>query len=233
MDYDQWHEQHAVDAAADAPWHKAVRERVDAARDVCNKRVLEIGCGRGGFACWLAGHAYAPAELVAADFSSTAIAMGKAHSRTMGLPHIDWQVADIQNLRWPDGYFDSVFSFETIEHVPDPPRAVAELGRVLKPGGRLFLTTPNYLGVFGAYRSYCWLRGKRFDEGGQPICQWTMLPRTRRWVRQAGLRIVDWGSVGHYLLLPGRAPVRIHMAERPRVLMRWFGHHSFIVATRA
>jgi 2-polyprenyl-3-methyl-5-hydroxy-6-metoxy-1,4-benzoquinol methylase len=39
--------------------------------------------------------------------------------------------------------FDSVVSFETIEHVPDPARFVAECARVLKPGGNFLVSTPN------------------------------------------------------------------------------------------
>src|SRR5262249_27760351 len=82
---------------------------------------------------------------------------------------------------------DTVISCETIEHVPDPSRAVAELAQVLKPGGRLFLTTPNYFGPFGLYRAYLRLRRRRFTEVGQPINQLTLLPRTLRWIRRAGL----------------------------------------------
>jgi 2-polyprenyl-6-hydroxyphenyl methylase/3-demethylubiquinone-9 3-methyltransferase len=46
-------------------------------------------------------------------------------------------------LPFPDASFDSVISSECIEHTPDPVAAVAEMLRVLKPGGHLFLTTPN------------------------------------------------------------------------------------------
>ncbi len=47
-------------------------------------------------------------------------------------------------LPYPDGYFDAVVSMDVVEHVPDPLPWVENALRVLKPGGLLFLTTPNY-----------------------------------------------------------------------------------------
>ncbi len=63
------------------------------------------------------------------------------------------------------------------------------LALVLKPGGRRFSTTPNYLGFFGLYRGYLRVRGRRYTEEGQPIDPVMVLPLTLRWVRQAGLQI--------------------------------------------
>ncbi|MHB8876794.1 MAG: class I SAM-dependent methyltransferase [Myxococcaceae bacterium] len=47
-------------------------------------------------------------------------------------------------LPYPDARFDLVVAMDVIEHVPEPAPWLAELARVLRPGGHLFLTTPNY-----------------------------------------------------------------------------------------
>jgi 2-polyprenyl-3-methyl-5-hydroxy-6-metoxy-1,4-benzoquinol methylase len=228
--YNAWHALHPVDKEADSPWHRLIRRWLDPRRDLTGRRVLEIGCGRGGFACWLAGHR--PLDLVAADFSATAVEMGERFATDSGISGISWKVANIQDLSQFGSEFDTVFSCETIEHVPQPPVAVRELARVLKPGGRLYLTTPNYLGTMGLYRAYCRVRGKVFDEGGQPICQFTMLPKTRAWVRAAGLKIVTAESSGHYLPFPGRPPIELMSIGRPHFLFKWFGLHSLVVAEK-
>ena len=70
--YDAWHDALPVDADTDTPWHRLLRAHLEPARDLAGRRVLEIGCGRGGFACWLAARPAGerPAEIVAADFSA-------------------------------------------------------------------------------------------------------------------------------------------------------------------
>jgi len=231
--YDEWHAQHSVDAEADAPWHRLIRRHLEPDRDLRGRRVLDIGCGRGGFACWLATHPSAPAEVVAADFSPVAVEMGRTFAAGRGLNGMRWETADVQRLDQFGPEFDTVFSCETIEHVSDPPLAVRQLARVLKPGGRLFLTTPNYLSTIGLYRGYCRLVGKPFDEGGQPICQLTMLPKTRRWVRSAGLRLAASDADGFYIPFPGRPPIDCPPLGWPPTVMWWFGLHSLVVGEKA
>lgn len=238
VSYDAWHAALPVDTDTNTPWHRLLRAHLVPARDLAGRRVLEIGCGRGGFACWLATRPgpERPGEIVAADFSPAAVAKGREHAARLGLPEglVSWETGDIQAIAHPGASFDTVFSCETIEHVPDPRRAVRELARTLRPGGRLFLTFPNYLGLMGLYRGYLRLTGRRYREEGQPINQFLTLPRVRRWVAASGLQIETTDGAAHFLPFPGRPPIPLPALDHPawRPLLRWTAVHGCIVARK-
>ena len=101
------------------------------------ERVLDVGCGRSIF----------PLYLAAAGMRVTALDLevDDALSRPLGLS-VDWVPGDMTALPLPGAAFDAVFCISVIEHLPDAqaPRAMAELHRVLRPGGRLLLTTDLY-----------------------------------------------------------------------------------------
>jgi ubiquinone/menaquinone biosynthesis C-methylase UbiE len=227
VQYDSWHAAVHGAPALDTPWHRLVLDAIDVDRDVAGRRVLEIACGRGDLAAWCTALPFAPALYAAADFSGTAVRLARGAVGAHG--HAAFFQADAQTLGVRSGAFDTVVCCETVEHLPDPQIAVAELARVLRPGGRLFLTAPNYLGPMGAYRGYLRLTGRRYSEEGQPINRFLVAPRLRHWVRRAGLRIVLAEATGHYLPWPGRAPIRV--AERVP-LFTPFGLHSLTVAVR-
>jgi SAM-dependent methyltransferase len=221
--YDAWHERVARAPALDTPWHRLVHDVLDRARDLDGRRVLEIACGRGDFAEWCVSHS-TPALFVAADFSWGALSVARRRTGRVRLAQLD-----AQHIALASACADTVICCETLEHVPDPAAAVRELARVLKPGGRLYLTTPNYLGPMGAYRGYLRLRGRPYTEEGQPINHFLVAPLVRRWLRHADLRIVTATSAGHYLPFPGRPPVLL--AERSR-LFSSFGLHALTVAEK-
>jgi len=93
-------------------------------------RLLDLGCGIGH-----SYHLLAPRETVGADISAEALA-GQDRETV---------VADMRDLPFEDGEFASVLSNQSIEHVPDPERAVAQIARVLAPGGMAMIVTPNRL----------------------------------------------------------------------------------------
>lgn len=92
--------------------------------------VLDLGCGVGH-----SFHLLAPRETVGVDADRDAL-VGQDR---------ETHVADMRSLPFPDGRFDSVLAVHSIEHVPDPDRALAEAVRVLRPGGVAVLVTPNRL----------------------------------------------------------------------------------------
>jgi SAM-dependent methyltransferase len=231
MDYDRWHDLHDVDSAVDTPWHRLLFKHLDASRDLAGQRVLEIACGRGGLACHLAAGEYRPAQLVAADFSTAALAKGREHAAAARVRGIRWSASDLQAFAMRDASFDTVISCESIEHLERPLTACAEFARVLKPGGRLYLTTPNYMGPLGLYRGYARLRGRPFTEGGQPINRFMLLPRTCAWIRHAGFRIRTVDAIGHYMPWPGR-PLRDIAWLDSWPALRWFALHSLVVAEK-
>jgi ubiquinone/menaquinone biosynthesis C-methylase UbiE len=219
--YDSWYE--GLSDGGDeprSPWHLQIQPLFGNLR---GKRVLEVGCGQGEFSLWLAGRD--PTVLVGADLSGVAVSRAKERTGSRAA----FIVSDIQQMPFPDEAFDVVVSCETVEHVPNPQLAVRELARVLRPGGTLVLTTPNYLNAMGLYRIYLRLRGRRFTEVGQPINQLTSIPRSIFWLRRAGVSPSRLMSLGHYLPWPGRPPLRFLQLDRPSPPWRWLGHHSVFV----
>lgn len=229
--YDEWYEQFPDDDGdPSTPWYRLVMAQL--AGDLREQSVLEIGCGSGALSRWLARDRR-PRRLVGADFSESALRKARRldEARKDDGIRVSWKHEDIQALSFADGEFDLAISCETLEHVPEPRQGVQELFRVLRPGGKLILTTPNYVGPLGLYRGYLRLVGRRFTEVGQPINHFTMIPRTLFWLRSAGFRIGAVDAVGHYLPFPGRPAIEVSRLSRMKSL-RWFALHSMIMAEK-
>jgi SAM-dependent methyltransferase len=100
-----------------------------------DKDVLEIGCGTGVHARLLAE---AGARLTAVDLTPTAVELTKRRLELAGL-QADVREADAESLPFADASFDFVWSWGVIHHSEDTSRVLAEIARVLRPGGRLAL----------------------------------------------------------------------------------------------
>ncbi len=96
------------------------------------KRLLEIGCGLGTD---LLQFARGGALVSAVDLTPRSIELVKQRFQLYGLP-VDARVGDAEKLPYSDNSFDVVYSFGVLHHTPNTPKAVREVYRVLKPGGR-------------------------------------------------------------------------------------------------
>lgn len=95
-------------------------------------RILEVGCGWGELAAWLARET--GSEVIAVDLSPRMVELARQRG-------VDARVADVQALPFGDGEFDCVVAAWMLYHVPDLEGGIAELARVLQPGGTLVAVT--------------------------------------------------------------------------------------------
>jgi SAM-dependent methyltransferase len=100
--------------------------------EVSPRRVLEVGCGPGEAAERIA--AELGAEVIALDISPRMVELARARG-------VDARVGDVQELPFADASFDCALAAWMLFHVPDLDRALAELHRVLVPGGHLVAVT--------------------------------------------------------------------------------------------
>jgi ubiquinone/menaquinone biosynthesis C-methylase UbiE len=232
-EYDAWH-QKIFDAEPShrddlSPWYKIVLEYLG---EIRGKRVLEVACGRGGFSQQLASRG---ATVCGADFSGAALQIAKGRDHGAQQPGASFVQADAQQLPYADASFDIVISCETIEHLPDPQAGISEFSRVCRPGGLLYLTTPNYFNVMGLYYLYAKATGRKATPGeDQPYDRVFLFPEVRRMLSRAGWKIkCSDGTVHQFPIVPGHDPIQVPAAERNRALRRVLSplaFHYFVLA---
>lgn len=110
--------------------------------DISNKSFLDAGCGTGWFSKAASARG---AQVTAMDLGEGLLS--KVREKT----DVTTVVGSLMDIPFPENSFDIVMSSEVIEHTPDPKEAIKELCRVLKPGGKLILTTPNKLWFFSVW----------------------------------------------------------------------------------
>lgn len=99
------------------------------------KKVLDVGSGNGYVLSWYAREG---AEVYGVDISSTGIELCRKRFEYAGL-HGNFQEANSEGLPFEDNTFDCVCSMGVLHHTPDTVKAVSQIFRVLKPGGRLIV----------------------------------------------------------------------------------------------
>lgn len=129
-------------------------------------RILELGCGTGSQ--W-AGRIQSLPEgcsLILSDFSPGMVET--VRSAYSGMPGVSAETIDIQQIPYSDGSFDVLIANFMLYHVPDLPRAFAEVQRVLKPDGRFYAATNGnggLMGFMGEAVARCGLDASVFSRG--------------------------------------------------------------------
>jgi arsenite methyltransferase len=106
------------------------------------ERVLDIGSGPGYLAAALAERVGRSGTVCAIDPSPSMNAL--AERRTTGLPQVTVDVGDALALPFAEGDFDAAVATQVYEYVADMPAALAELRRVLRPGGRALILDTDW-----------------------------------------------------------------------------------------
>lgn len=132
-------------------------------------RVLDIGCGVGQVVARLRE---AGCDAYGVDVSEPNIERARRHG-----DRCQWY--DGTALPFPDGHFDAAGALNVLEHVDDPEAFVRELARVVKPGGRIVLSSPNFFRVLGWRDYHPRMRGLR-----QKWRNWRRLTAKRAQMRQ-------------------------------------------------
>ena len=97
-------------------------------------RVLDFGCGPGTISVGLA-RAVAPGEMHGIDMEESQIGLARTLAEAGGHTNAIFHVGDVTDLPFEDNYFDIAHGHNVLMHVPDTEAVLAEIMRVLKPGG--------------------------------------------------------------------------------------------------
>lgn len=158
-------------------------------------RVLDVGCGGGLLSEALAKEG---AQVVAIDLAPELIKVARLHRLESGV-EVDYRVQAVEALAdEAPASFDAITCMEMLEHVPDPAAIIAACERLLKPGGRLFLSTLNRtpaafaLAIVGA--EYI---AQMLPKGTHHYQDFIKPSELAGWVRTAGLQLEDVSGLAY------------------------------------
>lgn len=154
-------------------WHKFMMKK---AGDLNSKICLDVGTGTGEIAFLLAEHAGKDGDVIGVDITPKMLELAEMKMKERDLPKpVSFEEGDALSLRFEDDHFDVVTSGYMLRNVTDIQKAIDEMYRVLKPGGRVVvaeLSKPDnrvirfFYDLYMKHRVY-WL-GKKYS-GGKPI----------------------------------------------------------------
>jgi 2-polyprenyl-3-methyl-5-hydroxy-6-metoxy-1,4-benzoquinol methylase len=114
-------------------------ERLEKELLACGKaRVLDVGCATGSLLAYLRQRLW---ETAGVEISGPQAEYGRS------IRGLDLRAGSLEEIRFPGEYFNVAIASHLIEHLNDPSSFASEVYRILAPGGRFFVTTPNISGL--------------------------------------------------------------------------------------
>jgi ubiquinone/menaquinone biosynthesis C-methylase UbiE len=129
------------DAGPLAFWDRYGRRTVERLGLRPGARALDVCCGTGASALPMARAVGPEGTVIAVDLAEELLKLGRAKANAAGLRCVDFRRADMTALDHPDSHFDAIVCVFGIFFVPDMEAQVAKLWRLVRPGGRLAITT--------------------------------------------------------------------------------------------
>lgn len=188
-------------------------------------RVLELGCGSGAMWAGRGDLAAKCSELILSDLSEGMLR--EARRRLTDIPGITYRVIDIQRIPYEDRSFDAVIAHMMLYHVPDLPRGLAEVRRVLKEDGTFYCATYGERGIMayiaGLFAS-CGVTDRpnhsfTLQNGGEQLARF--FPRVRHCDYPDALEVTDLDDMADYILsLSGMTALRALPRETLLAVLR-------------
>jgi ubiquinone/menaquinone biosynthesis C-methylase UbiE len=122
-------------------------------RVTAKSRVVDVGTGTGFVAAGLAGQA---ATVIGIDNSPAMLAVAAGNLAALGVDNVQLAEAELDNLPLPDDSVDVAVANMVLHHAPDPARMLAEMARVVRPGGTIAITDE-------VEHPYEWMRTEQAD----------------------------------------------------------------------
>jgi len=176
---------------------------------ITGKKVLDTGCGLGYGAAYMAHYAK---EITGIDYDKETIESDR--KQYAEIKNLDFVHGSIPPLPFPDGTFDVVTSYQFIEHIHPRKEFIKECLRVLKPGGKALITTPNIKRSLA--RNPFHVHEYTFEEMNKEVSlynnNFVLLglnanERTRKYYEENGKfvrKILKWDILGLHKILPSK-----------------------------
>lgn len=190
-DYDRLRWEGPVGGCVKARYEEIVRDMMPS--DIGGE-CLEIGCGTGRFTVPAAERGV---KITAIDVSEQMLAKTRANLQAAGCSkNVTLALADARATQFAGEQFSLVFSFNVVNHVPHYERVVAEVARILKPGGVFVVGFPSLWSLYLPYASIVNLTQRSIRRG--VFTRWPSTPALVRQARGLGLRLERSAGMFHW-----------------------------------